>query len=187
MSKKKTVVRDELELKGGGLYAFMPFERLDKQKKAIFKVGMAINFNSRTEQYHTYFPLGVYMVAFLENPPVPRKTRTQEERTKKSHYLKIEKFILDYLDTNGGKRIYSTTRVKNPNLNKEGETEWIYTNEDLIHTAFTEASKKFGGNLKLYYLEGIDPATNKFASINEIAKANEKATPNYTGKIIYHT
>lgn len=30
MSKKVTVVRDELDLKGGGLYCFLPFERIDK-------------------------------------------------------------------------------------------------------------------------------------------------------------
>jgi len=43
MSKKVTVVRDELDLKGGGLYCFLPFERIDKHKKAVFKIGLATN------------------------------------------------------------------------------------------------------------------------------------------------
>ena len=110
--KKKTIVRDELELKGGGLYCYMPFEHLDKHHKAVFKIGMAVDFNKRTEQYHTYFPLGVYMIAFLEDPPIPRTTRRNKTETPtKAHYLKIEKFIFDLVDKNGGERIYSTTRV----------------------------------------------------------------------------
>lgn len=185
MSKKKTVIRDELELKGGGIYCFMPYERLDAKHKAIFKIGMAINFNSRTESYHTYFPLGVYMCAFLEDPPVPRKTRTREERTKKSHYLTVESFILKYIDAHGGQRIMSTTRTRNKNANKEGETEWTYTNEDVIHEAFTEAHKKFNGKLKLFYLEGLDPESGKFTTINDIAKSNEQTKPHYAGKIIF--
>jgi hypothetical protein len=188
--KKVTVIEDELNIKGGGLYAYFPFESLDKKGKGVFKIGMAINFKSRTEQYHTYFPLGVYMIAFLENPPLQRSTRHRkvEETTKKSYYLKIEKFVFDYIDKNGGKRIFSTTRVKNPELEtNKGETEFSYTNEQTIHEAFTEAKEKYGGNLKLFYLEGLDAETNKFTSINQIAKEREKDTPNYQGKIIFHT
>ncbi len=189
MSKKATVVRDELNLKGGGLYCFLPFERIDKNKKAVFKIGLATNsFNTRIEQYHTYFPNGVYMVAFLENPPVPKRLRSRPNETpKKQHYLAIEKFIFDNVVDNGGKRLYSTTRTKNKNANNEGETEWVYTNEKIIHNAFNDAKDKYGGNLKLFYLEGLDPDTNKFTSINEIAKANENTRPNCTGKIIFFT
>ena len=93
--KKITVLRDELKIKGSGLYCYMPFERLDKNKKAVFKIGLATNsFNQRLEQYHTYFPLGVYMCAFLENPPIPKKLSSKEKETPtKQHYLAIEKFI----------------------------------------------------------------------------------------------
>ena len=187
MSKKHTVVRDELKIKGGGLYCFLPFNRIDKNKKAIFKIGLAMNINSRTENYHTYFPLGVYMIAFLENPPIPRNTRkSHNEKPKKVHFLAIEKFIFNYVIEHSGKRVYSTTRTRNQNEKKEGETEWIYTDELTIHEAFTEAKNKYGGNLKLFYLEGIDPDTNKLTSINKLATEEEKSkTPHYTGKIIY--
>ncbi len=196
--KKVTVVRDELKLRGGGLYCYMPFERLDKDKKAVFKIGLAIDFNKRTEGYHTYFPEGVYMVAFLQNPPVPRgilRSYTKEQKDKldkgkdslkRLHYTEIEKFLLHYVDTHGGKRIHSTTRVKNPNEANEGETEWTYTDETLIHEAFDEAHKKYGGTLHSFYLEGKDPTTNKFTSINQIATKNEKTTPSYVGKIVFH-
>lgn len=184
--KKVSVIRDELKIIGGGIYCYLPFERLDRYKKAVFKIGLAIDFNKRMEQYLTYFPLGLYMIAFLENPPVPRPTRSNKEViTKKSHYMKIEKFIFDAVEKKGGKRIFSTSRVKNLNDKNQGETEWIYSNEDTVHKAFVEGKDKFGGKLKIYYLEGLDPETNKFSSINDVAKANEQHQPNYTGKIIY--
>ena len=187
MSKKYTVVRDELNLKGGGLYCYLPFGNIDKHHKAIFKVGLAMNFKNRTEQYHTYFPLGVYLVAFLEEPRVPMKTRNKKEITKKEQYIKIENFIMDYLTKEGATSVHSTTRTKNQNDKKEGKTEWFYTNENLIHEAFDEAKNKFGGDLKLFYLEGIDPETGKYTSINEAFKKEEKKTPNYVGKIIFYT
>jgi hypothetical protein len=187
MSKKYTVVFDELNLRGGGLYCFLPYENLDKHSKAIFKIGVAMNFRSRIEQYHTYFPNGVYMVAFLEEPPVPIKTRSKKNITKKELFIKIENFIMNYLAVNGAKRVYATTRIIRLNENKEGQTEWFYTNEDLIHEAFTEAKKEFGGETKLFFLEGIDPNTNKFISINDAIKKKENQKPNYVGKIVFHT
>jgi hypothetical protein len=195
--KKVTVIRDELQLKGGGLYCYMPFERLDKDKKAVFKIGMAIDFNKRTEGYHTYFPEGVYMVAFLQNPPVPRdllRSYTKEKKAKldkgkgsmkKIHYLNIEKFVLNYVDTHGGKRIHSTTRMKNLNEENKGETEWTYTSDDVVHEAFDEAHKKYGGTLHSYYLEGVDSDTNQFTSINQIATEKERSKKSYVGKIIF--
>jgi len=187
MSKKYTVVYDELQLKGGGLYCFLPFANLDKNHKAIFKIGVAMNFKSRTEQYHTYFPNGVYMVAFLEEPRIPIKTRSKKGITKKEQFLKIENFIMDYLVKEGAKRVYATTRIIKLNENNEGQTEWFYTDENLIHEAFTEAKKKFGGEIHLFYLEGLDPKTLKFSSINDEFKKDEKLKPNYVGKIVYHT
>ena len=184
--RKHSVIKDELKLKGGGMYCFLPFNRIDKHKKAVFKIGLAINFSSRTEQYHTYFSNGVYMIAFLENPPIPRHTRNSTGKTKKEHYLVIEKFIFNYVVEHEGKRIHSTTRTRNPNEKKEGQTEWVYTDEETIHEAFSEAKNKYGGNLKLFYLEGIDPDTNKFTSINQKASEEEHSKePHYTGKIIY--
>jgi len=187
MGKKYTVVWDELNLKKGGLYCFMPFANLDKYSKAVFKVGLALNFKNRTENYHTYFPNGVYMVAFLEDPQLPVKTRSKvKDLTKKELYIQVENFIMDYLTTHNAVRVYSTTRTKNANEKKEGATEWFYTSDKLIHEAFTEAKNKYGGELKLFYLEGLDPKTGVFSSINQAHKEDKKTTPNYEGKIVYH-
>ena len=170
MSKKHSVLRDDLNLKGGGIYCFLPFENLDKHKKAVFKIGLAINFNHRTENYHTYFPLGVYMVAFLENPPIPATTRGQKEETLKKFYHQIERFIFRHVVSKGGVQIHSTARS-----NLSGQTEWFYTDEKTIHEAFEEANKMYGGKTHLFHLQGI----------NQTWKANEKHKPNYLGKIVY--
>ncbi len=52
-------------------------------------------------------------------------------------YTKIEIEIVKHIIDNGGKLIYSSTRSKNPNEKKEGATEWIYTDENTIHEAFS--------------------------------------------------
>lgn len=170
MSKKHTVIRDELKLKGGGFYCYLPFENLDKHKKAVFKIGLAIDFNHRTENYHTYFPLGVYMVAFLENPPIPMTLRGHKQESIKQRYIQIERFIFHYVVSKGGVQINSTARS-----NLSGQSEWFYTDQNTIHEAFEEANKKFGGDMHLFNLNGI----------NQAFKNNDKHKPNYVGKIVY--
>lgn len=183
--KKETVLDDILRITGKGLYAIMPFEKLDRKKKAVFKIGQTTSFRNRFDQYHTYFPKGVYYVAFLQNPPIPKPTRRNPDETPTvSQLLKIEKFILNRIEDLGGEPIYSTTRVQNQNQDKEGKTEWIYTNEQSVHIAFQDAHKKFGGQLHLFYLEGFDPLTQEFSSIND--NKNETQKPNYIGQIVYH-
>jgi hypothetical protein len=185
--RKLNVLQDELKITGGGIYAFYPYETLDKYKKGVFKIGMALDFNHRIDQYHTYFQ-SFYMVAFLQNPTEKVKTRSQTKTkviTKKMLYLQVEKHVQQYMDKNGGKRIFSSTRVKNPNEQGLGTTEWVYCNEDLIHEAFIDAQKKYGGILHMFYLEGIDPDTGKITNINQDFKEQSKHTPNFMGKVIY--
>lgn len=64
--KKYDVAHDELFLKGkNGLYCLLPFEKLDRKKKAIFKVDMTSqDVASRIENYHSYYPLGLYICFF---------------------------------------------------------------------------------------------------------------------------
>jgi hypothetical protein len=182
--KKHSVVRDELKLVHGGLYAFMPFDKLDKHRNAVFKIGIAESFSKRLENYHTYFPRGVFMNAFLEQPPVPRITRANPKETKKkTHYQIIEKFILDYICTHGGKRVYSTTRVRNPDEHGSGATEWVYTNEDVVHEAFSAAKEQFGGRLELFLLEG--DVDGKRVSINDTYKELKRQPNIFVGEIVY--
>lgn len=174
---KYTVIRDDLKLKGGGLYAFMPFEKLDANGRAVFKIGLALDLSNRTEQYHTYFPLGVYMVAFLNEIPARKYLRSmKKDMTTKELYLEIEKFIFNTVIKNGGKRLHSTTRVKNQNNKMEGQTEWVYCSVDDIHKAFSEAQVKFGGDVNTFDLNGINATAQQ--SINSQKKK-------YIGEIIY--
>jgi hypothetical protein len=116
------------------------------------------------------------MVAFLENPIIPKATRSNPKKDLLlKTYLEIEKFIFNDIIKHGGKRIHSTTRVKFPNEKNEGETEWIYCNQDLIHSAFEKAKQKYGGIKHIFHLDDI----------NQIANKNE-SKPNYIAEIVFH-
>lgn len=173
MGKKMNVVGDELDIKGAGLYCLMPYERLDNTGKAVFKIGMtAKSFEYRLEIYHSYYPLGVYMVCFLQNPPVDGlkfKTKTQL-------YLHIERFIMEKLkEIRGTHQITSTSRVRNLNVNKEGETEFFYTTQKHINDVFNVAQEEFGGELFSFTLDHI----------NNNYEKNMKANKKYVAEIVY--
>ena len=206
---KKITFTGEEGMEGkGGVYAFLPFDDLDAKEKGVFKLGMTTNFKRREEQFHTYFPEGVYFINFLAEPDLPewdkaknvrwaeqynknkplnkQKQTPSKEDKQSDFYKKVEAYIFKYVETHKGNRIYSTTRVKNPNTDKLGATEWFYTTEDVIHEAFDNAHQHFkGGILKTYYLEGLDPETGKMISIHDTARERLQEHPNYTGKIVY--
>jgi len=118
MSRKKSVLVDELNIKDSGVYCFFPFSTLDKNDKGVFKIGIAKkSIYKRSEQYHTYFPMGFYYVAFLENARVPIKTRNKQETTIYKQYREIEKFITDYLIKHGANPIRTTARILHKNEN----------------------------------------------------------------------
>ena len=182
--KKVTVLRDELGVKGGGIYCYMPFYNLDEDGYAIFKVGMSLDFEKRTEHYHTYFPNGVWVIDLLQNPPIPRQTRTQksEEKvsgkdTEKKHYLAIEEYIFKHLESLGAIRIHSTARVRHKNAKNEGQTEWFYCNVDIIHKAFEMAHKKYDGTLHQYQI-------NK-KLLGDYTKKQLKNPNHYIGELIF--
>ena len=209
---KKITTMELIGLQGkGGCYCFMPYDTIDANQNAMFKIGMSLNFKQRAEQYHTYFPNGVYNVAFLADPPLRDQDKWsddqiktwREKRKQKSNieymeatvkdaqksalYKEIEKFLFKYVSENYGQQIYATTRVKFANKDKEGVTEWVFGNEDVIHEAFEKAHKVYGGELKQFYLSGFDSNTGKIIeSINDIAEAKKKKLPSYTGQIIFN-
>ena len=39
MGRKWSVVRDELNIRGGGLYCILPFDNTDQEGKAVYKIG----------------------------------------------------------------------------------------------------------------------------------------------------
>lgn len=171
---KHSVVHDELELHAGGLYCIMPYESKDKKSRCIFKIGMTSKtFRERIEQYNSYYPLGVYLVSFLQSPPV----KGSNHRKKKTLYLEIERFIMDTIKAKGGYQIRSTARVKNQNVANEGETEFFYTSEKVVRDSFKQAFNKYGGELHQYTLD----------EINERYDEHLANKPNYEATIVYPT
>ena len=170
----------------GGLYSILPFERLDKDKKAVFKVGLADSFDKRFEGYHTDFPLGFYYKNLLASPTkgirefqtdtrglkltqdAKRNLRTND---RKRYYRKIETAIFKDIEDHGGDRVKSTTRIRNADENG-GDTEWFYTDEKTLDDAFKNAYKIYGGrNLQ-----------NSLSHINRTATKNKREAT-YTGEI----
>lgn len=212
--KKMKVTSDILHLKGrGGCYCVMPHDRIDDNSKALFKISMTLDFTSRLDEYHTYFPEGLFYVAFLCDPLVKEWTEeeiqqwksdsTQASKRNKTpvrvakkdvvkamkskKYKEIEKYIFSYVSSNNGRRLSSTVNVRNPDpITKMGETEWFYTDDSLIHEAFTSAEEIYGGESKLFSLSGLDPETGEqIESINDLAEKKRRMFPNYSGSTIY--
>lgn len=136
---KYNVLNDDLEIVGDGIYAIYPFSKFDKTGRGAYKIGIATKgFYHRLEQnYHTYFPMGFYYKSLLENP-----SRKQENKSKLAYYRGIEKYILENIK---GEKIKSDARIV-----KDGQTEWIYTDQNSIDSVFRKANIVYGGNLKNY-------------------------------------
>jgi len=121
----------------------------------VYKVGLAsTSFHNRMQQYHTYFPAGVYYICLLSvkpKKPFPKTKIHLEENIKT--FLKflgeVEKWIVNRLKLKKVIIIKNNMRVRN-----EGNTEWVYGGRELIQSVFIEAQSHFtlstGVNEKLY-------------------------------------
>jgi hypothetical protein len=205
--RKMKVAQDILKLKGrGGCYCFMPYENFDDNDKALFKIGMSLDLKSRIDEYHTYFPEGLYHVAFLVDPEVEEWSIEKKEEwrinanlkkfskndiikaMKTQKYKEIEKFLFDHVSKNDGRRLHATVNVRNADpITRKGATEWFYTDAGLIHEAFTNAEERYGGEKILYHFSGLDPDTGEnVESINELAEKRKRMFPNYSGNILFN-
>ena len=162
--KKHNVTHNELFLKGkNGLYCLLPFEKLDKQKNAVFKVGMTSqDLAGRIENYHTYYPLGLYICFFLSYP------RILDGEDKKKIYRQMEKKLIGNLKETGAKMLIFPSR---PSM----RSEWFYANWTQLQTAFRQVQTEYGGFLHEFSLDSI----NK--QYDTIMKNKKK----YVGEIVY--
>lgn len=164
----------------GGLYAIFPYEKLDKHKKGLFKVGLADSYEKRFESYHTYYPLGFYYKNLLVSPnkrsedfkvhavgedgkrPTPEDRELARNKSKVKYYKHIENFIFRDIMDHGGQQLRTTTRSKYMDENG-GVTEWFYTDEPTLDHAFEDAYKIYGGRNQNSHLKDIhkNAAKNK--------------------------
>ena len=175
----------------GGLYAILPYEKLDKHGNAIFKVGLANSFEKRFENYHTDYPFGFYIKSLLASPnkhredfrtnpktkdgvrPTPEERELARKTTGSKYYKHIESSIFKDIEAHGGKNLKSTTRIRDADEHG-GNTEWFYTNEKTLDHAFTHAFKIYGG-------KNLD---NHLKDINKNAAANKRGST-YNAEIHY--
>ena len=144
MAKKWSVVRDDLNIKGGGLYCILPFSNIDEKGKAAYKVGATLDFNKRFESYHTSFPQGFYVVCIIERPPIPHRLRGKITGKRASYYKSLEALLIERIEKMGGERIRSNARVRGSDIDKDlgGRTEWFYTSYNTIFAAFQDVQRE---------------------------------------------
>lgn len=176
--RKHSVIRDELNIKGPGIYAFTPFENIDRYRRTVIKIGESSDLSKRTSEYSTYFPSGVYMLGFLTNVKGKRITRNQQELKPRQIREELEQYIMDYVALHdNGRRIYSTDRVRRLNGTLEGETEWLFSRVENVHAALESAAKEYRADANLYYLQGMDDS----GTLIDVLKPQKRAL--FTGII----
>jgi hypothetical protein len=163
--RKYNVAHDELFLEGrSGLYCLLPFERLDENKSAVFKVGRTSqDLASRIENYHTYYPLGLYITFFLAYP------RLKKGQDRGKLHRDMERQLMDNLKKTDAKNLIYPSRLK--------KSEWYYTSIKDLQTAFRQVQAEYGGLLHEFHLDGIN---KRFE--NDMKKTRNK----YVGEVIYN-
>lgn len=161
---KYNVCHNELEIKNkSGVYCFYPFEHLDNKNKGVFKVGRTSqDLAKRIENYHSYFPMGVYIVFFLQYPRVKRGQNKEEL------HKEIEKELIENLKNEGGKMLIFPSRPSQ-------KSEWFYCSFSQLRKAFLKTQTDNGGVLNEYSL----------SSLNSSYKKNLKNNDKFIGEIIY--
>lgn len=173
--RKNTVIHDELKIVGkSGIYCFLPYETIDKvSKKAVFKIGMTTrDFADRIEDYHTYYPLGVYMVFLLTYEKMRGFSRLSaaEKKTKKKV---LEEAVMEAVRDSGGQRMQFHSRPGRTGV--APRSEWVYASYAQIEQAFEKVQTDNGGVLHKGHLDDI----------NETYALNKKAKNIYEAKILY--
>jgi len=186
---KWSVVRDELNIRGGGLYCILPFDNTDKDNKAVYKIGKTLDFNRRFESYHTSFPQGFYIVCIIERPPIPHKLRGKKAGKRENYYRSLETQLIDHIEEKGGERIKSNARIRGSVLEESGgNTEWFYTSYEVMFKSFQEiqkineevTSENNFGKPKRNHRE-----VNNFHSFNTTTINTKPYKPKYVGKIFF--
>ena len=92
-------------------------------------------YASRIENYHTYYPMGLYLCFFL----TPPKHKKGEDMTATIRQMETDLFI--ELKKEGGKMLKFETRPKG-----DFKSEWFYTSFSELDDAFETVYRKYEGS-----------------------------------------
>lgn len=127
---------DKYYSKFKGVYCFMPYENIDNKNKTIIKIGnTSVNFQTRLQQYHTYYINGIYVLFFIKIEP---KHRVEYPTNFKQIINYIENYILSQIQDNGGIILVNQKRTYNA-----GRSEWVYDTLGNIKKIFIQSAKHF--------------------------------------------
>ena len=173
--RKNTVIHNELKIVGkSGIYCFLPYATLDKHGKAVFKIGMTTrDFADRIEDYHTYYPMGVYMVFMLTYEKMRGFSRLSAAEKKTKKKVLEEAVMHAVAEDFGGKRMQFHSRPGRTGV--APRSEWVYASYEQIEQAFEKIQTEHGGTLHKGHLGDID----------ETYKLDKKAKNTYEAKILY--
>ena len=73
--------------------------------------------------------------------------------------------MFSFVTDDDERRLHSTANVKVPGHYKKGETEWFYTDIDLIHLAFINADKEYGGEKLLFHFSKMPVHDRKYTKL----------------------
>lgn len=172
----KNVLTDE----SSGIYCFFPFERFDEHNKGVFKIGNTKqSFQERLQSYHTYFVNGVWIICLLK---VSAK-RGEVLPTNFKHILnEIENYVLKEIVKEGGTIIVDKRRVW-----KQGESEWVYTNPNIIKKCFDRTVSHFKPIYKdLMFLVDNSHIKKTIKEVNENFERSMKDKEKYIAEYIFN-
>ena len=95
------------------------------------------DFADRLENYHSYYPMGVYMCFFLS--PARMKRGQDIEKT----IREMEHLLFDCVEEAGGKRMKFPTR---PSSKWDFSSEWFYTSFSKLTDAFEKVHDAYPGS-----------------------------------------
>lgn len=124
----------------GGLYCMTPYERMDERGCTVFKYGISLDLRKRVDSYHTYFPHGLYMLAFIKAPPLDKHVqeaidkiknadarKKEQRKEEKRLYMEIESTIKDLLTAREQKEAAAAAVVANKKANMKPLVHRIYS------------------------------------------------------------
>ena len=164
----------------GGIYCFFPFERFDEYDNAVFKIGNTEqSFQQRLNQYHTYFVGGVWVICLIKVYAKRGKYLPSDFK----HILNvIEDYVMKEIVKEGGTIIVDKRRVW-----KQGQSEWVYSNPNIVKKCFQKAVTHFKPIYKdLGFLLDSSDIKKTIKEVNDNYQQNMKQKEKYLAEYIFN-